>query len=60
MHAFVRFTPVREDDGERFVAFYRPDHRIVAKAAPFFADRFNAMRWSSSPPTAARTGTAGR
>jgi probable DNA metabolism protein len=50
MHAYVRFVPVREDDGERFVAFYRPDHHIVRRAAPFFADRFNAMRWSILTP----------
>ncbi|MES2641400.1 MAG: UdgX family uracil-DNA binding protein [Myxococcota bacterium] len=53
MHAFVRF--VRVDDptapaGEAFVAWHRPDHWIVEEAAPFFARRFGAMRWSILGP----------
>lgn len=46
MHAFVRFNRVQDEGGERYVAWYRPDHRIVQLAAPFFADRFRTMRWS--------------
>jgi uracil-DNA glycosylase len=46
MHAFVRF----KDVGDRFVAWYRPDHRIVALAAPFFVERFHTMRWSILTP----------
>ncbi|MFN7144969.1 MAG: DUF4130 domain-containing protein, partial [Myxococcota bacterium] len=50
-HAFVRFVRVEQagDDGapvETFVAWHRPDHWIVEEAAPFFARRFGAMRWS--------------
>ena len=50
MHAFVRFTPVTDAEGERYVAWYRPDHLVVRRAAPFFAERFSAMRWSILTP----------
>jgi DNA polymerase len=50
MHAFVRFSPVRGLDGTRYVAWYEPDHLIVQRAAPFFADRFASMRWSILTP----------
>jgi uracil-DNA glycosylase len=62
MRAFVRFTPIQDDQGEeddggkakgqreRYVAYYEPDHLIVRKAAPFFADRFSSMRWSILTP----------
>lgn len=46
MHAFVRFRAV----GEHFVAWHRPDHRIVRRAAPFFARRFPEMLWSVLTP----------
>lgn len=50
MRAFVRFTPLETDDGPRYVAWYRPDHLIVRRIAPFFADRFQSMRWSILTP----------
>ena len=50
MHAFVRFHGIRDADGERFVAWFEPDHHIVAAAAPFFRDRFAALRWSILTP----------
>lgn len=53
MHAFVRFRRVEREDGEHFVAWYRPDHFIVPLAAPFFARRFPAMRWTILTPDAA-------
>lgn len=46
MHAFVRFRAV----GEHFVAWHRPDHRIVRRAAPFFRRRFPEMYWSVLTP----------
>ena len=46
MHAFVRFRAV----GEHFIAWHRPDHRILRRAAPFFARRFPEMRWSILTP----------
>ncbi len=58
MHAFVRFrrTVIDGDDGdERFIAWHRPDHRIVPLAAPFFARRFAAMRWTILTPDASAT-----
>ena len=50
MHAFVRFTRVEDADGDRYVAWHRPDHLIVRRAAPFFAERFPAMGWSILTP----------
>ncbi|MEO8552819.1 MAG: UdgX family uracil-DNA binding protein, partial [Kofleriaceae bacterium] len=46
MHAFVRFRAV----GEHYVAWYAPDHHILARAAPFFRDRFAAMHWTILTP----------
>lgn len=51
MHAFVRFQRVGEAQGpEEYAAWYRPDHRIVRRAAPFFAQRFADMRWTIITP----------
>ena len=50
MHAFVRFAPVPDESGQRYVAWYEPDHLIVRRAAPFFAERFAPMRWSILTP----------
>ncbi len=55
MHAFVRFRKVEEPgpDGatrDHFIAWYRPDHRLVHLAAPFFAERFAPMRWTILTP----------
>ncbi|MCX5480489.1 UdgX family uracil-DNA binding protein [Kaistia geumhonensis] len=50
MHAFVRFRAVPADGGEHFVAWFEPDHFVLALAAPFFVDRFRGMRWSILTP----------
>lgn len=53
MHAFVRFRRVDSPDdvdGERFVAFHRPLHRIVEREASFFRARFPSMAWSILTP----------
>ncbi|MBA3518451.1 MAG: UdgX family uracil-DNA binding protein [Rhizobiales bacterium] len=53
MHAFVRFRRVEPEegkDGERFVAWFEPEHHVLDRAAPFFVDRFSAMRWSILTP----------
>ena len=55
MHAFVRFRKVEEPSSEggtheHFIAWYRPDHRIVPLAAPFFAERFAPMLWTILTP----------
>jgi probable DNA metabolism protein len=52
MHAFVRFRRVVHAGDEHFVAWHRPDHRIVPLAAPFFARRFANMRWTILTPDA--------
>lgn len=51
MHAFVRFRRVADDDGgERFVAWFEPEHHIVERTAGFFRERFSNMRWSILTP----------
>ncbi|HUS28559.1 MAG TPA: UdgX family uracil-DNA binding protein [Kofleriaceae bacterium] len=50
MHAFVRFRLVSEHGDDHYVAWYAPDHQIVERAAPFFAERFAAMRWTILTP----------
>jgi len=50
MHAFVRFRAVEDQDGQRFVAWFEPDHHIVRTNAGFFVRRFAAMRWSILTP----------
>jgi uracil-DNA glycosylase len=50
MHAFVRFRRLETEDGERFVAWFEPEHHILRRAAPFFIGRFAAMRWSILTP----------
>ena len=46
MHAFVRFREI----GDRFVAFFEPEHHIVRHTAGFFVRRFTNMRWSILTP----------
>ncbi|MGU3540808.1 UdgX family uracil-DNA binding protein [Methylobacterium sp. A54F] len=50
MHAFLRFRRTLEAGTERFVAWFEPDHHILASAAPFFVDRFRALHWSILTP----------
>jgi len=50
MKAFVRFRQVMGGDGERWVAWFEPAHRVLEKTAPFFARRFTSMRWSILTP----------
>lgn len=53
--AFVRFREIVVDGVEHFVAWHRPDHPILRLAAPFFARRFPAMRWTIVTPDASAT-----
>ncbi|HYI96546.1 MAG TPA: UdgX family uracil-DNA binding protein [Bryobacteraceae bacterium] len=46
MKAFVRFRKV--DD--RYISWHKPDHLIVEKMAPWFAERFGNMKWSILTP----------
>ena len=50
MHAFVRFRTVEHEAGIHYVAWFEPEHHVVERAAPFFADRFASMRWSILTP----------
>jgi probable DNA metabolism protein len=53
VHAFVRFKKLTDETGERYVAWYKPDHKSIHLAAPFFAKRFASMRWSILTPDGA-------
>ena len=53
MKAFVRFRRVEDaesSEGETFVAWFEPAHRVTEAAAPFFVRRFANMRWSILTP----------
>ena len=51
MRAFVRFRVVAEPDGgERYVAWFEPEHHILRANAAFFVGRFTAMRWTILTP----------
>ena len=50
MKAFVRFRKIVRDGEEYFIAWHRPDHKIVRKVAPFFSRRFKAMNWTILTP----------
>lgn len=50
MHAFVRFHEKGGENGPLFVAWFEPDHFILKKATPFFAERFANMDWLISTP----------
>lgn len=50
MKAFVRFRKLA--GAEHFVAWFEPQHLILAAVAPFFVRRFTAMNWSILTPEA--------
>ncbi len=54
MTAFVRFKEIPLPPGvagrRRFLAWFEPDHFIVARVAPFFQRRFNDMDWIIATP----------
>ncbi|WEK48449.1 MAG: UdgX family uracil-DNA binding protein [Candidatus Andeanibacterium colombiense] len=50
MRAFVRFRAVEDEWGERFVAWFEPEHHILRRNAGFFVNRFASMRWSILTP----------
>lgn len=54
MRAFVRFREVRDEERSDVlhVAWFEPQHRIVAANAPWFARRFANMRWAILTPDA--------
>lgn len=50
MKAFVRFKAIEEDGGERFVAWFEPEHFVLERVAPFFVRRFTGMEWGVVTP----------
>lgn len=51
MHAFLRFRALPAlDGGERYIAWFEPDHHIVEAVAPFFVERFESMVWTILTP----------
>ena len=50
MKAFVRFREVQDDEGQAWVAWFEPAHRVVEMTAPFFQRRFTTMRWAILTP----------
>ena len=52
MTAFVRFKEVSTNEGAAFLAWFEPEHHIVRLTAPFFVERFRAMRWTIITPRA--------
>ena len=52
MTAFVRFKEIEAEGGPAYVAWFEPEHHILALTAPFFVDRFASMRWSIVTPEA--------
>jgi DNA polymerase len=51
MHAFVRFRPAQQKDGQVVhIAWFEPDHHIVRAGAGFFTRRFPNMRWAILTP----------
>lgn len=56
MKAFVRFRKVVSVSGEEnFIAWHRPDYRIIRLTAPFFARRFKGMNWTILTPDESAT-----
>jgi DNA polymerase len=50
MKAFVRFRETSDEDGEAYVAWFEPAHRVAEATAPFFVRRFANMRFSILTP----------
>lgn len=55
MKAFVRFRKVVSSDPSgnqriNYIAWHRPDHKIVRLVAPFFSRRFKEMDWTILTP----------
>ncbi|SER17959.1 DNA polymerase [Faunimonas pinastri] len=53
MHAFVRFRRLETEAGERFAAWFEPEHHILRRVASFFTGRFSTMNWSILTPEGA-------
>jgi DNA polymerase len=52
LHAFLRFRAISIEEGERYIAWFEPEHHILEAEAGFFIRRFAALRWSILTPEA--------
>ena len=50
MRASVRFREIGREHKSHYLAWFEPEHHIVAASAPFFASRFADMPWSILTP----------
>ncbi|MCB5189521.1 TIGR03915 family putative DNA repair protein [Methylobacillus arboreus] len=50
MTAFVRFRETVVEGRQRYLAWFEPEHHIMAAIAPFFIGRFAAMDWTIMSP----------
>ncbi|WP_296678139.1 UdgX family uracil-DNA binding protein [Novosphingobium sp.] len=50
MRAFVRFRVIADTQGERYVAWFEPEHYILRANAAFFVNRFTQMQWTILTP----------
>lgn len=50
MSGFVRFERINDQEGELYLAWYRPDHYVVPLVADSFVRRFGSQRWSILTP----------
>jgi probable DNA metabolism protein len=50
MKAFVRFRETMVDGRPRYLAWFEPEHHIMAAIAPFFIGRFATMDWIIMSP----------
>ncbi len=50
MSGFVRFEKIGDEEGELYLAWYRPDHYVVPLVAGNFVRRFGNQRWSILTP----------
>ena len=50
MTAFVRFREVTDAQGNLFIAWYEPRHRVLRRTADFFVNRFANTRFSILTP----------
>jgi len=50
MKAFVRFRETVVEVRTRYLAWFEPEHHIIAAIAPFFIGRFTSMDWTIMSP----------
>src|SRR5690606_32337568 len=55
LKAFVRFRRVEGPDGEHYIAWHQPDHRVLGLTALFFTRRFTDMNWTIFTPDESAT-----